>query len=408
MMSLPGRALAAMLGVQVLATLSLVSASVLAPVVAPRLGFSPARIGLYVAVAYFAAMLAGLRCGRWVLRHGPVRVSQVALLASSVGATGAAASALSGSPTWLAAALLTSAVAIGVGYGLVNPAAAAVISHHAPTHARGLFFSLKQTGVPVGVALAGLLMPLGLAWLDWQVTALGVAAACALSALVLQPLRVVLDPPASAEAKPADSIRALLRRVWQTPALRTLSLASLAFAATQQTFVTFLVSLLNLGLGWSLAVAAGVLSASQAVATGARIGFGALADRWGAPGRLLAQLGAAMTLGCFALAALSTIDAPPPVLVMAAVLGCAATAMGWNGVFFAELARRVPGHEMAPVAGATQFFTFAGGLSGPLLFGEALRAGADWVWVWCALAAVPAAAAATMACGLRTEHASAR
>jgi MFS family permease len=399
----PGGALAAMLGVQVLATLALVAASVLAPVVAPRLGLSPARIGLYMAVAYLAAMLAGLRCGHWVARHGPVRVSQAALLASAAGAAAAAAAGSAASA--LATVLLLAAAAIGVGYGLVNPASAAVLSHHAPAQSRGLFFSIKQTGVPLGVALAGLLMPAGLVVLDWQATALAVALACALAALALQPLRVPLDPPAAPGAAAPAGIGALLRRVWHTPRLRRLSLASLAYAATQQAFVTFLVSMLNLGLGWSLAVAAGVLSASQVVATGARIGFGALADRWGAPGRLLAQLGAAMSLGCLALAALASAAGAPAALVVAAALGCAATAMGWNGVFFAELALRVPRHEMAPVAGATQFFTFAGGMLGPLLFGEALRAGAGWPLAWCALAAVPAAAALMMARGLRAEAA---
>lgn len=405
-MTRPGGALAAMLGVQVLATLALVAASVLAPAVAPRLGLPPARIGLYMAVAYLAAMLAGLRCGHWVARHGPVRVSQAALLASAAGAAAAATAGSAGSAApAVAAVLLLAAGAIGVGYGLVNPAAAAVLSHHAPAQARGLFFSIKQTGVPLGVALAGLLMPAGLAALDWQATALAVAVACALAALALQPLRAPLDPPAAPDAAAPAGIGVLLRRVWHTPRLRRLSLASLAYAATQQAFVTFLVSMLNLGLGWSLALAAGVLSASQAVATGARIGFGALADRWGAPGRLLAQLGAAMSLGCLALAALAAAAGAPAALVVAAALGCAATAMGWNGVFFAELALRVPRHEMAPVAGATQFFTFAGGMLGPLLFGEALRAGAGWPLAWCALAAVPAAAALMMARGLRAEAA---
>lgn len=404
-MTRPGGALAAMLGVQVLATLALVAASVLAPAVAPRLGLPPARIGLYMAVAYLAAMLAGLRCGHWVARHGPVRVSQAALLASAVGAA-AAAAAGSVAPA-VAAVLLVAAAAIGVGYGLVNPAAAAVLSHHAPVQSRGLYFSIKQTGVPLGVALAGLLMPAGLVALDWQATALAVAAACALAALALQPLRAPLDPPAAADAAAPAGIGALLQRVWRSPQLRRLSLASLAYAATQQAFVTFLVSMLNLGLGWSLALAAGVLSASQAVATGARIGFGALADRWGAPGRLLAQLGAAMSLGCLALAALAAATGAPAALVVAAALGCAATAMGWNGVFFAELALRVPRHEMAPVAGAAQFFTFTGGMLGPLLFGEALRAGAGWPLAWCALAAVPAAAALMMARGLRAEALSA-
>ena len=380
-MTRPGLALAAMLLVQTWVTLTLVAASVLAPAVAPTLGLAPERIGLYAAVAYGAAMLAGLRTGHWVARIGALRLSQVALGCGAAGALLAAA----GPPQ----ALLGAAALIGTGYGLVNPAAAAVLSFHAPVTSRGLFFSVKQTGVPIGVALAGLTMPAGLAWLGWRPTAAVVALGGVLLALVLWPLVRRLEPPSP--PTPTDGALALLRRVWQTPVLRRLSLASLAYALTQQTFVTFLVSLLNLRLGWTLAAAAGLLAASQAVATGARIGFGALADRRIAPGRLLVMLGVAMSAACLALALLR--PGLPVLVVASAALVCAATAMGWNGVFFAELANRVPREDMARISGATQFFTFGGGMLGPLLFGEALRAGAGWPLAYAALALVPAAAA---------------
>ncbi|MDP3084296.1 MAG: MFS transporter, partial [Rubrivivax sp.] len=188
-------------------------------------------------------------------------------------------------------------------------------------------------------------------------------------------------------------------RVWRTPVLRRLSLTSLAYALTQQTFVTFLVSLLNLTLGWTLAAAAAVLALSQLVSTGARIAFGAVADRWMAPSWLLVWLGVAMSASCLALAALS--PASPAVVVVAAALFCAATAMGWNGVFFAELAAQVPRQDMARVSGATQFFTFGGGMIGPLLFGESVRAGASYAQGYAVLALVPALAALALWRGSR-------
>lgn len=380
----PALALLAMLGVQVLVTLALAAASVLAPAVAPSLGLAPERVGLYAAVAYLAAMLTGLRSGAWVARIGALRLSQVALLACAAGA--AAAAALPGS------ALLGAAALIGAGYGLSNPAAAAVLAYHAPVTARGLFFSIKQTGVPLGVALAGLLMPAGLAAFGWRVTALAVGGACVALALLLAPAVVRLEPPRAAAA--AAGARALLLQVWRTPLLRRLSLASLAYAMAQQTFVTFLVSLLNLQLGWTLAASAAVLAASQGVSTAARIGFGAVADRWVAPGRLLAALGLAMGAASTALAALAAWGpAVPAPLAVAVALLCAATTMGWNGVFFADLAQRVPREQIARISGATQFFTFAGGMLGPLLFGEVVRAGSGWPLGYALLAAVPCAAA---------------
>jgi MFS family permease len=139
-----------------------------------------------------------------------------------------------------------------------------------------------------------------------------------------------------------------------------------------------------------LAAAAGLLAASQVASGLARIVFGVVGDRWLAPWRVLVGLGLAMALGCIALGALALgwRDAPLSV-VAAASMACAATAMGWNGVFFAALAQRVSRADLPRISGATQFFTFGGGMAGPLLFGEAVRAGWGWGWGFVAVALVP-------------------
>lgn len=376
----PWLALAVTLLVQVLVTLALSSASVLAPAVAPTLGVAPERIGLYAAVGYLLAMLSGLRSGHGVAAIGALRLTQWALLSCAAGAVLAGLGPVG--------TLLPAAALIGVGYGLVNPAAAAVLNHHVPATARGLYFSTKQTGVPIGVALAGLLMPLGLVTIGWRATAVALGAACVVTALAVQPAVRRLEPPRM--PPPPDGSWPLLLSVWRNPVLRAMSLASLSFATTQQVFVTFLVSMLNLGLGWSLAAAAGLLAASQVASALARILFGIMGDRWLAPRHVLVGLGLAMALSLVALGsvALGWRDAPWSV-VAAVALACAATAMGWNGVFFAALAQRVPREDLPRISGATQFFTFGGGMAGPLLFGEAVRAGAGWGWGFVVVALVP-------------------
>jgi MFS family permease len=133
-----------------------------------------------------------------------------------------------------------------------------------------------------------------------------------------------------------------------------------------------------------------LLAASQVASALARILFGIMGDRWLAPRHVLVGLGLAMALSLVALGAVALGWRDAPWSVVAAVaLACAATAMGWNGVFFAALAQRVPREDLPRISGATQFFTFGGGMAGPLLFGEAVRAGAGWGWGFVVVALVP-------------------
>lgn len=408
----PWLALGSTLAVQMLASLVLAVPSVLAPAVAPTLGLAPEGVGTFVGLAYLAAMLTGLWSGPGVARIGAVRLSQCAMLACAAGAIAA--------PVGSAAVLLASAVVIGAGYGIVNPASTTLLDRHSPPNRRALFFSLKQTGVPLGVALAGLLMPWLLLAVGWRTAALAAGLACVALGLALSPAVARLEPlrarkaasrthdavPVAEDAGGHDTSQAPVRSgvaitsVLRDPVLLRLSLTSLAFACTQLGFVTFVVSLLNLQLGHSLAWSAALLAATQVVSTVARIALGYVADRWVDSGRLLGVLGIAMALSYVALWALD--ESTTGIRVMAAVAFCAATAMGWNGVFLAELTRTVDRRvDLAAVSGAAQFFTFAGSMSGPVLFGAVVRAGGSYSLGYLLLAVLPAVAGVAM---LRAER----
>jgi nitrate/nitrite transporter NarK len=224
----------------------------------------------------------------------------------------------------------------------------------------------------------------------------------------MRPLVATLEVPAPATAKSApehsnEASRARwysgLAIVLREPALRRLSFASFSFAFTQLCFTTFLVSYLKLELGQSLATAAAVLAGSQAISTASRIAWGHAADRWIRPSVLLASLGIAMGLACAVLGLLDytghagVSDAAGTgaslAWVIAAAVFCAATIMGWNGVFFAELARQAGRHDMATLAGASQFITFAGSMGGPVIFAEVIRLGGSYGGAYLALAGLP-------------------
>lgn len=385
----PLLALAATLSVQTLGAMVLTIPSVIAPAVAPSLGLGADRVGVFVGIAYFAAMLSGLSSGGRVARVGAVAVSQAAMVACAFGAF----VAIAGSSLLLTLAALL----VGTGYGMINPSSTSLLGQHAPLSNRGLFFSLKQTGVPLGVALSGLAMPWGLHVLGWQVSTVVAGTACVLLALALWPAIGRLEPR-HAQRRPGQGATAAprpgLKAVMRNRAVLRLSLMSFAFAFTQLCFVTFLVSYLNLSLGRSLALAAGILAGVQVISTAARIAWGVIGDRWIDPAVLLGGLGLAMGASCVGLALLPA-SAGDAAIVLAATV-CAATAMGWNGVYFAELARLSKPGEVAAMAGASQFFTFSGSMFGPVVFAEIIRHGGSYSGAYAALALLPAAAGVMM------------
>lgn len=380
----PWLALQVTLAAQTLATFVLAIAPVVAPAVAPQLGVLPAQVGTFTGTAYLFAMLSGLLFAPWIGAIGPVRSTQGVLVTAAAGALLATFAGPAG--------LLLAAALVGIGYGGANPAAAAILSRHAPAGATGFFFALKQAGVPLGVALAGLLLPAGLALFGWRATVWAAVGVCVGVALLLVPAAPRLEGERAARPRGTAWAGTLLQ-VLRQPALRRLSLMSTAYAMAQLGFLTFSISLL-VQQGLPLPVAAGLLAASQAAAVVVRIGMGHVADRWIAPRVLLGALGLAMAVLSVALAFLP--PAPPLFLATAAMVLAGATTMGWNGVFFAQLVRVVPRDQLAQSSGGTQVFTFAGSMLGPLLFSQLLLAGGSYRMGYVGLAVLAAGAGLTM------------
>jgi hypothetical protein len=83
--------------------------------------------------------------------------------------------------------------------------------------------------------------------------------------------------------------------------------------------------------------------------------------------------------------------------VLAICLLYGATAVGWNGVFLAEVARLAPEGGVAIVTGGTQFFTFAGVFIGPPVFGAVAAAAGSYGAGFALIAALPLVAALGLA-----------
>ena len=369
--------------IQAMVSMALLTLPAMAPAVARALAVPSTLVGAYVALCYFAAMLSSLVGGTLVRRLGAIRVSQLGLGLCAVGL------ALCALP-WLPAVAL-GALCIGAGYGPITPASSHLLALTTPAHRMSLVFSIKQTGVPAGGMLAGALVPGLSLWLGWQGTLLAVAGVCALCAALAQPLRAALD----ADRQPAQplALQALFKPIGMVlghPSLRALAACSFLFSAVQVSTTAYMVTYLNESLGMTLLAAGAALSVSQLAGVVGRIAWGAVADRGLGPRNTLMLLAVLMIVGSVLTALLQ--PGWPTALIWAIVALLGASAIGWNGVYLATVARQAPPGQAAPATGGTLMFTFMGVVLGSPAFGALAGFSGSYRLAFAALA-LPAALA---------------
>jgi MFS family permease len=357
--------LAATLAIQALTSMAVLMPAVYVGVAAPEIGVDPARIGAFMAVIYLAAAAATASCGGWIRRRGALRVSQLGLVATALG--------LALYVTAVPALVLAGGIIAGFGLGPITPSSAHLLIRRTPPHRRALVFSLRQTGVPLGNALAGAIVPPLVLMLGWRGTTVAMAVLCLALAVGVQPLHAELDADADPQARGAQGLGGAYGTVLRTPMLLRLALGSIGFSAMQACFAAFVVTFLTTQNGIDLAVAGLVLSVSQVTAMGARIFWGWVADRFVAPRVLLCLLGLGMAASGAVFALVTA--AWPIALVAAVTVMVGATAMGWNGVLIAEVARLAPPGAVGSATGASLSFTFLGAVAAPPVF-SAIVAGA--------------------------------
>ena len=386
-------AVAITLAVQSLTAMALAVPSVLAPVAAGDFDVPPTSVGRWVGFSYMVAMFAGLAGGTFVGRYGPARMLQVAVLGVALGL-------VIGAGAHLVLLLLCGAL-LGAAHGLVNPASSAILAVASPPRIRSMVFSIKQTGVPLGGAAAGILVPGLLLWISWPTAVLALALGAAALLAVVAPYRRVYDTARRPERLHIRAFAAPVAEVWANRPILELAVVSAVYSAIQITFVTYLVSYLKLELGYSLLAAGLVFSASQISGALGRVLWGAVADHVFSPRSVLAALGLVMALCGLAVASFTAAWSAAAVLTVCVLYG--ATAVGWNGVFLAEVARLAPEGRVAFLTGGTQFFTFAGVLVGPPLFGAIVSQTGSYGAGFVATAVLPLLAVVVMLARGRTE-----
>ncbi|WP_181706980.1 MFS transporter [Chthonobacter rhizosphaerae] len=343
--------------IQVVATATVLALTAITPLVAADLGIGPHWIGYQVSLIYFSGAFASAVAGTLVLRHGPVAIEQVVLVTFVLGFLGLAGGSV--------LTIVLGSLAIGIGYGLNNPASSHILNAVTPKEKRNVVYSVKQAGVPIGAVVASLVFPPLAQTIGWQLAFLGAAAIPAVAAVALMVRGHTIPFDRVPDARFGGNLIAEQRLVWRRPALRTLAMLGLLYSAVQLSLSAFAVTMLVHDAGWSLLAAGSVAAAMQVGGAVGRVVWGVVADRVGAGFLILGLLG--LVSGVLGVASAWMADYSAVVQVgILVVLGMCS--IGWNGVLLAETARNAPAGHVGPVTGAVLVYIFIGVMVGPASF----------------------------------------
>jgi MFS family permease len=361
-------ALAAMFLQQTFATVGRSLPPIIAPAILEDLAIDPAWLGVYVAAAALAALLFQLGCGSFILRHGAMRMSQVALVLLGVGMAVATVG-----PVVL---FLVSAVIGGGAAAMSTPASSHLLGRYSPPRQAPLIFSIKQTAVPAGLLVAGILGPWLTGLTGWRGALLIAALSCLVFAAMLEPLRAEFDSDrVPSQAFHLSDFHTTVTGVLARPDLRHLAFACFAFNGLQTVFTSyFVVALVELGHG--LVAAGFVFSMAMVIAVPGRIFWGWLGSGRVEPAVVMCWLALGMAGGTVIMALLG--PSWPLVLIGVVATILSATVMSWHGVLLAEAARlAAPGQRGAATGGVLSFGQL-GGLILPLVYSGVLLAGGSY------------------------------
>jgi len=347
---------ASMLAIQIVVSICVLSLGVMMPAVAADLGIDPKLIGVLTALTYLVAAVGALLAAGPIVRLGAVRICQAALL---IGAAGLALNSLATIAATVAAVLL-----IGATQGPANPAAAHVLAQRTPREWFGIVFSIKQTGVPIGFALAGVIFPLLLGWVGWRGASLVAAGAIAAFAILIEPLRPRIDVVVHGGAASVGIWRSI-RFVLGHPRLRVLGYSALIYVVAQHTFTFYLVTYLYQHNSMTIGEAGALLAAAQLSGTVMRLLSGWLGDRVPRM-KLLGWTGLLMAAGSAAMGLLPS-DATYATIA-AVVIGYGAVVISWNGTSQAEFAHMAPPGQAAAATAVQTALAFSGAVVGPPIF----------------------------------------
>lgn len=380
------RVLAAALIVQVTVSVVILSFPTLVPYVRADLGLTRAQVGAFATIQGFGTMFTLLAAGwavdavgdRPVLVVGGVVTAAFTIVASAV-------------PTF--PILLAVLVLVGIGSATQTPAGSSAVMSAFGIRNRGLAMSIRQTGIPIGGAIAALALP-PIAASNWR-AALIVAALIALGGALIGYL-LLKDLPTSTQVANLETRSTPLRQVVSRDTL-LVGVAGIFLAFAQYALLTYIVLYVIELAQLPVAIGSLYLVAANLAGVVGRIGWGVVSDRvfGGRRKSTLILVCGSAAAACVVLALLPH-GTPPLVLLLACFL-FGLCAMGWNGIWVALLAELAKTSQRGRTVGFGLTVSQTGIVAGPFLFGLLVDVTHTYRLAWSSVAIAMLAAAFVIA-----------
>jgi len=365
--------LALLFSLQTSASLVCLSFGPLAPFLQGDFSISRAQVGLFTSVIYAAHFFVGTFCGWLIDKFGLRR-----FLLLGPGLLGLSFILLSRAPSYGIALVLT--FIGGMGYVFVNPSAAKALTDWFPPKIRGTAIGIMKSGVNVGGALAGAILPSLALLFGWR----NAMASVAVAAIIFGAISITLyrGAPSQATAEKLSPGIKEFRKVLTNSNILLLGVLGTAFSAIQLCVSTYLVLFLNEVLLLPVVIAGTYLTVAAVGGAAGRIIWGIISDRifGGRRKPVLAIIGLITAAMAILVAFLATAIPLWLLYIMVAVFGFAA--LGWNGIHITFLAELAGQEQAATAVGFGLAFTCLGVLFGAPLFGYIVDVTQSYTLAW--------------------------
>ncbi len=349
---------------------------------------SAARSGLIITAVALVPLFALVPVGRLLDRRSEriIMVSGAMLLAA-----GATAAAFTDSYVMLLTVLLIG----GAGYATTQPGGSKVVAGWFPPRQRGLGMGIRQTGLPLGGALAAATLPWVAATHGLR-SALLTAAAVAVSGVLIFAV-VYRRPPLAFRGEPC-AFGPQLRALFAHPEIRTAMWASFALVSSQMAIITYLIIDLRDTHDIAVTRAAWALAAAQVAGMAGRVVLAAWSDRLPS-GRITA-----ITVALVGAAAGATIMALFPATapfwsLLLLAFGFGFFSFGWYGPWVVHVAEVAPDHAVGLALALAMTANQLAIVTAPPLFGLLVDVTGGFTIPWLVVAAVLLLAAARVRAG---------